>query len=133
MKKGTNKMKETIIILLLITTTLFSSENYSKDYQPCLDKSGGVTLEMRICNGKELKFQDKLLNKYYKEAMQVLDKVHKKELKKVQRIWIKYRDAKCDFLFGLTGGSMDLIIGGGCYVDMTMHRARELKSISDTI
>jgi len=126
-------MKHTLMILLLITTTLFSSENYSKDYQPCLDKSRGVTLKMRICNGAELKFQDKLLNTYYKEAMKVLDKAHKQELKKVQRLWMKYRDAKCDFLFGLTGGTMDVIMGGGCYVDMTMHRARELKSISDTI
>ena len=94
-----------------------------------MDKSGGVTLEMRICNGNELKYQDKILNKNYKQAMKVLDTKHRAELKKVQRQWIKYRDAKCDFLFGLTGGTMDLLIGESCYVDMTAKRAEELKDI----
>jgi uncharacterized protein YecT (DUF1311 family) len=65
--------------------------------------------------------------------MKVLDAAHRDELKKVQRLWMKYRDAKCGFLFGLTGGTMDLIVGGGCHVDMTAQRARELKSIADTL
>lgn len=103
--------------------------HYSPQYKLCMDRSGGVTSELRSCNGAELKYQDKLLNKYYKQAMKVLDDKHKKELKKVQRQWIKYRDAKCDFLYGLTGGTMDLLMGGSCYVDMTAKRAEELKDI----
>jgi len=39
------------------------SEGYSREYKRCLDNSGGVTSEMRNCNGNELKFQDNLLNK----------------------------------------------------------------------
>ena len=109
------------------------NKGYSRQYQRCLDNSGGVTTEMRNCNGNELKFQDALLNKHYKQAMNVLDITHRDELKKVQRLWMKYRDAKCGFLFGLTGGTMDLIIGGGCHVDMTVQRAKELKSIANTM
>ena len=106
------------------------NKGYSKQYQRCLDNSGGITTEMRNCNGNELKFQDNLLNKHYKQAMKVLDTKHRDELKKVQRLWMQYRDAKCGFLFGLTGGTMDLIMGGGCHVDMTAERAQELNSIA---
>jgi uncharacterized protein YecT (DUF1311 family) len=88
---------------------------------------------MRNCSANELKFQDNLLNKYYKQAMKVLDDKKRKELKQVQRQWIKYRDAKCGFDYGLTGGTMDLVIGDGCMVDMTVQRANELKSIVDML
>ena len=108
-------------------------EGYSNQYKLCLDNSGGITSEMRNCNADELKFQDNLLNKYYKRAMKVLDGNKRKELKQVQRQWIKYRDAKCGFDYGLTGGTMDIAIGDGCLVDMTAKRANELKSIVDML
>ena len=123
-------MKLTIILLSASLTILSANElHYSPQYQSCLDNSGGVTSNMRACNKRELKYQDKLLNKYYKEVMRVVDAQKHKELKKVQRLWIKYRDAKCDFDYGLTGGTIDLVIGDGCLVDMTAQRAGELKSI----
>ncbi len=118
-----------LLSLLILPVITFAEMKTSSEYKSCMDKSGGVTLEMRICNGNELKYQDKILNKNYKKAMKVLDAKHRDELKKVQRQWIKYRDAKCNFLFGLTGGTMDLLMGGSCYVDMTAKRAEELKEI----
>jgi uncharacterized protein YecT (DUF1311 family) len=108
-------------------------EGYSNEYKRCLDNSGGVTTNMRACSKQELSYQDKLLNRYYKQAMKVLDDKKRKELKQVQRQWIKYRDAKCGFDYGLTGGTMDLVIGDGCMVDMTAQRADELKSIVDML
>ncbi len=124
-------MKRILFIFTFITIPIITLAEIqtSPEYKSCMDKSGGVTLAMRICNGNELKYQDKILNKNYKQAMKVLDAKHRDELKKVQRAWIKYRNAKCDFLFGLTGGTMDLLIGGSCYVDMTTKRAEELKDI----
>jgi uncharacterized protein YecT (DUF1311 family) len=98
-----------------------------------MDKSGGVTLKMRMCNGDEIKQQDKRLNTNYKKAMQVLSKDQKSELKKVQRLWMKYRDVKCGFEGSLTGGSMDLLMGGACLLDMTAIRADELENISDIL
>ena len=124
-------MKRIFVLLSLISLSVIIAADIqtSPQYETCMDKSGGVTLKMRICNGNELKYQDKLLNKNYKRAMNVLDAQHRDELKKVQRLWMKYRDAKCNFLFGLTGGTMDLLMGGSCYVDMTAKRAEELKDI----
>ena len=125
-------MKKNYFFILVFLTSLYSSE-LSNQYKQCMDNSAGVTIEMRTCNGDELKRQDKRLNKAYKQAMKVLDVQHRDELKKVQRLWIKYRDAKCDFLFGLTGGTMDLLIGGSCYVNMTEKRAGELEDIVNTM
>ena len=90
-------MKQRLFMLSLMTlpVIIVAEAQYSSQYQPCLDRSGGVTLEMRTCNGNELKYQDKLLNKNYKKAMKVIDAKHRNELKKVQRLWMKYRDAKC--------------------------------------
>ena len=124
-------MKRLLFLLSLIILPVITSAEMqtSPEYKSCMDKSGGVTLAMRICNGNELKYQDAILNKNYKQAMKVLDSKHRDELKKVQRLWIQYRDVKCDFLFGLTGGTMDLLIGGSCYIEMTSQRADELEDI----
>ena len=123
-------MKFKAISILLFSISLLSAEsNYSKAYKMCMDNSGGVTLKMRMCNGDEVKQQDKMLNTNYKKAMKVLSKDKKNELKKVQRLWMKYRDLKCGFEGSLTGGSMDLIMGGACLLDMTSVRAKELSTI----
>ena len=122
-------MKKILLPMVLSLTSLLYPYELSSQYQQCMDKSGGVTIKMRECNGDELKRQDKRLNKNYKKAMSVLDSEHRDELKKVQRLWMKYRDAKCDFLFGLTGGTLDLLVGGSCYIDMTAQRADELEEI----
>ncbi len=125
-------MKKSFVLLSLTISLLLSSDiHYSSSYQSCLDSSGGITSEMRSCSKRELSYQDGLLNRYYKQAMKSLDKSKGKELKKVQRQWMKYRDVKCNFDYGLTGGTMDLVIGDGCLVDMTAQRAVELKSIAN--
>lgn len=123
-------MKIKIISVLITSATLLSANsNYSKTYKQCMDKSGGVTMKMRICNGDEIKRHDKMLNTNYKKAMKALSKEKKAELKKVQREWMKYRDLKCGFEGSMTGGSIDLILGGDCILDMTAVRAKELGSI----
>ena len=125
-------MKKLLILISITNVFLFSGEiHYSLNYQSCLDNSGGVTTNMRSCSKQELSYQDKLLNRYYKQARKVLDAKQRQELKLVQRQWMKYRDVKCGFAYGLTGGTMDLVIGDGCLVDMTAKRADELKSIAD--
>jgi uncharacterized protein YecT (DUF1311 family) len=102
---------------------------YSADYQFCIDNSGGVTSRLIVCNRNELAFQDARLNQNYAKAMHIFDAKHRQKLKHVQRIWIQYRDAKCDFVSDLTGGTIDAIVTGGCYVDTTARRAKELEEL----
>ncbi|MBV5278321.1 MAG: DUF1311 domain-containing protein [Campylobacteraceae bacterium] len=55
------------------------------------------------------------------------DKARQKELKELQRIWINYRDAKCNFIFGLTGGgTADREGVKRCFVKETAQRVKEL-------
>ena len=123
-------MKRLLIASVLFSNWLVANQNqYSSGYQQCIDNSGGVTVAIRTCEKRELKYQDALLNSNYKEAMGLLSTEQKKELKQAQRLWIKYRDKNCGLLFGLTGGSMDILNGDSCYVDMTARRAMELEEI----
>ena len=116
-----------VIPLLIIPFFLFTSEIvYSPGYDQCLDKSGGITVNIRECNARELKYQDALLNRYYRQAMNRLSGKQRQELRDAQRAWIRYRDANCQLYYGLTGGTIDILNGSSCYVDMTARRAREL-------
>ena len=96
------------------------------DYQQCLDNSGGVTIAMRECNGREWQAQDRRLNRNYRAVLRYLSRSKQRELKAVQRAWISYRDAKCRFEMGLTGGSIDVINSGSCMIETTKRRADEL-------
>ena len=112
---------------------VYGDIQYTKSYNTCMDNSGGVTMNMLECTNQEIKHHDTLLNAHYKQAMKSLEQGKKEELKNVQRMWIKYRDAKCGFYVGLSGGTMDRIIASGCYLDMTAQRAAELKDIYETM
>ncbi|MDD2657289.1 MAG: lysozyme inhibitor LprI family protein [Candidatus Pacebacteria bacterium] len=88
-----------------------------------------ATFDMFDCIDEEYSRQDAKLNKAYKRAMAELnkDKVKQKELKELQRIWINYRDAKCNYNYGLTGGgTFDREVVKRCFVIETVQRAKEL-------
>jgi uncharacterized protein YecT (DUF1311 family) len=98
-------------------------------YQRCLDNSSS-TYEMRVCNGNELDYQDGLLNRYYKQAMRRLSKNEKRKLRNAQRAWIKYRDAKCESEGkSMRGGTGEFLLIGGCLVETTTQRAKELRAM----
>ena len=120
-------MKKVFLAVLLLSVSVVASEpGYSSGYQHCLDNSDGVTTAMRECNVQELRYQDGLLNRNYKVLMSRLSPVKKEELKRAQRLWIKYRNANCAFYVGLTGGTMDIVNIGSCHVEMTARRVEEL-------
>jgi len=98
-------------------------------YQRCLNNSDS-TYEMRVCNGNELDYQDGLLNKYYKQAMRRLSQHEKRKLRNAQRAWIKYRDAKCESEGkDMRGGTGEYLLIGGCLVETTTQRAKELRGM----
>ena len=91
-------MKKILLLLgITVSGALAANLHYSPNYKHCLDSSDGSTISMRSCNAKELKYQDSLLNSNYKIAMATLSSSQKKDLKKAQRLWIKYRDANNTF------------------------------------
>ena len=104
----------------------------SRDYDVCMDKSGGVTLDMLNCIGAETKRQDARLNKIYKEVMAAQpDDAGKKRLLEAQRAWIKFRDADVDFYRDPNGGTAATLAGSDRYLMMTAERASELEKFKE--
>ena len=99
----------------------------SRDYDVCMDKSGGVTANMLNCIAAETKRQDARLNKIYKEVMAAqMDDAGKKRLLEAQRAWIKFRDTDVAFYSDPNGGTAATLAGDDRYLMMTARRAAEL-------
>ena len=122
-------MKKIVLIFIVFSSLVFAEVKLSPGYSKCMDKSGSVTSLMLECDAKEYKVQDTKLNKMYKSAMLKLDDQGKIKLKNVQRIWVQYKEAKCGFYDGLSGGTMDALNSSGCTIEETALRAQELEDI----
>jgi uncharacterized protein YecT (DUF1311 family) len=83
-----------------------------------------------------LKEADTRLNTLYRKVMRTLDRHKRTQLKKIQRAWIAYVDAKCGtYLMNATGqGEQTLHIQAHkhqCRYDETKRRADELEALYD--
>lgn len=100
----------------------------SKEHHACMEKSGGVTVDMRACLSAELARQDARLNKAYQQLQRKLDAAAFGKLKSAQRAWIAFRNANCEFAGAQQGeGTLGPVIVGDCHLQMTARRATELE------
>jgi len=120
-------MKALFFISLILMNNMVFAEKVNSQFDTCMDKAGGVTVNMLNCIGAETQRQDKKLNTMYQNVMKSLSGENKERLKKAQQAWIKYRDANCDFYHDPDGGTMASILGANCVMDMTTQRAKELE------
>lgn len=104
--------------------------NLTKQFAACMDKSGGVTMDMIECIGAETQRQDTRLNKAYKALTASVTPERKKQLQDAQRAWIKFRDNNCGFYYDPDGGSMARVSANDCMMTMTANRAKELENIN---
>jgi len=118
-----------ILISLYFINASASALEYSKQYDHCIDNSNGITSVMLNCESDEMEKQEKLLNANYKKVMVTLNQEKKLELKRSQQLWLKYRDAKCGFFYGLSGGTVDLLNSSSCFLEMIAIRAYELSNL----
>ncbi|OPA84775.1 hypothetical protein BFW86_23780 [Pseudomonas fluorescens] len=114
------------VLLLALCGTAAAAENPA--LKKCMD-GADTTADMVTCNIKETKVQDTRLNKAYQTALAAQEGNRKQQLQDVQRLWIKYRDANCQFIGSATGGTIDQVNGTGCVLDMTQARAQELEDL----
>lgn len=117
-----------MVVLGFIQMAQADDRSLSKQFTACMDKAGGVTASMVECTAAETKRQDVRLNKAYKNLMNTLSATRKKELQSTQRLWMKYRDANCNFYYDPNGGSIVRVTSAGCFMDMTTERANELEN-----
>ena len=102
----------------------------SKQYAACMGQRTGTTTDMVDCITAETKRQDARLNQAYKAAMARQSPARQKQLQAVQRLWLKFRDANCEFYSDPDGGSLARISGNECMMNSTAHRARELEGFA---
>ncbi len=71
-----------------------------------MDKTGGITVNIRDVQAEAYSRWDKELNLVYGELLKKLDGESKKQLKEAQRAWIAFRDAEFKLIWaeGLYGG-----------------------------
>ncbi|WP_340123064.1 lysozyme inhibitor LprI family protein [Methylobacter svalbardensis] len=105
-----------------------ADEDLSQTFSTCMDQSGGVTTAMIECMGAETERQDVLLNQAYKEVMASLSSERKQQLQEVQRLWLKYRKANCDFYYDPDGGTLARVSANDCFMSATAARAKELEA-----
>lgn len=119
----------TFSINAIAENTEMTSDGYYKVYEECLEKAAGGTSVTLECTSAEIRRQDKLLNLYYQKLMKNLDDSGRKELKKAQIAWIKWRDADSSFLYNNIEGTLVLIIGNSDYLVKTKERVDFFRTI----
>ena len=100
----------------------------SAEYSKCIERSGGADPGMLDCIKAEADRQDKRLNDAYKKLMNELKSDRKRQLQQVQRMWIKYIEANCDFYLDPDGGTAARLAASECPVLAKAARAKELEN-----
>lgn len=120
-----------LIVTLSCPAMASSDVALSTEYARCESKSGGVTASLQECLSAEYRRQDLRLNAAYKALLEKISPVKAEELRKVQRAWLAYVDAKCGYLFDEEdfNGSMDRLEAQHCQVAERARRARELEAL----
>ncbi len=104
---------------------------HSKDFTACMETSGGVTSVMLECSDQEIARQDVRLNKAFHALMKATPAKRQKQLRDVQRLWIAYRKANCDFYEDPDKGTSAAIATSSCFLSATAARAKELEELAE--
>jgi uncharacterized protein YecT (DUF1311 family) len=123
----------------LIATLIFASPLQVKaeepklthEYSKCIERSGAVDPKILDCMSAEYIRQDKRLNQAYKKLLNQETPKRKKELQEVQRLWVKYTEANCDFYYDPNGGTLARQSANQCSIDARASRATELESLPE--
>lgn len=91
----------------------------TKRYSDCMEKSGGVTVNMNDCINEETQNQDARLNKAYKELIALLSTGRRKEVQEAQRAWLKFRELNCNFYAEPNGGTLERVNANSCFMSTT--------------
>ncbi|WP_233219116.1 lysozyme inhibitor LprI family protein [Photobacterium sp. GB-27] len=116
------------MVAAFILPTFFNTAfaDYSKEFDQCIDTLGAYSPAVVKCMNEELSKRDKLLNTAYKQYMARIQDFRKEDLRKTQRLWIQYRDAKCGMFYHSESGSGGLEDLHDCLITETIQRTKEL-------
>jgi uncharacterized protein YecT (DUF1311 family) len=97
---------------------------YTKAYSECMNSDEGMsTYGMLDCISKEVAIQEPQLNAVYAAKMAELPAKRKIALRKLERQWIKDRNARCNEAAAeYEGGTAAPVAYNSCYLSETVKR-----------
>ena len=132
---GRPSVASVIMLLGVAGATVVSSAaesiqgKFSKQFNECMDRSDGVTANMRACILMEYAVQDKQLNNAYQALLNQHAEPWRARIRDAQRKWIAYRDAACPLYAPPESGTLDQLIVNQCFLNMVSQRAGELNDL----
>ncbi len=101
---------------------------------PCMnDEKNFSTHDMRRCINTESEIWDARLNSNYQKMMERLTESDQKiALRDMQREWIDFSQKFCSLEYDLYKGTMFLVTGDYCLMEMRAKQSIELQSLIDT-
>jgi len=117
---------------IALMTALVVSPVKAEDaaHQACMEKAGGVTVEMLDCIGAAYERQDKALNVLWNRMLPSLKPDVKALMREAQRQWIVYRDTTCVAEAAVWGkASFAAIAGADCRLRLVTERVKWLDRI----
>lgn len=85
------------------------------DYAAEVDRSGGVTFDMREAQGRANERWDAELNRVYRDLLAALPAADQDRLRTAQRAWLAFRDAELAF------AESETIAGGGTMAPLVVN------------
>ncbi|MGA9697964.1 lysozyme inhibitor LprI family protein [Acinetobacter sp. ANC 3781] len=108
-----------IFIMAVLGSTSVLAQGYSDEYNKCLNTSYGQTGTVKKCVEKELKNQEKLLNKYYKNYLKNSGN-NQSNVEQQHQLWLKRVNQQC---YLKVTSSLLKVKQEKCILEMTMERA----------
>ncbi|HWX01987.1 lysozyme inhibitor LprI family protein [Collimonas sp.] len=124
-----------VIAVLFFHANSFADDgkSFTKQFYICEKKADAVTPEILDCVSQEFTKQDVRLNKAYRDLLSKLPQEKAEELRKVQRAWLGYVQAKCSFLYDghELSGQEDRVAANYCSIQERAERATDLELLSN--
>ncbi len=102
----------------------------TKEYTRCLADANGMTYAIQSCQAEEEQRQEVRLNAAYKRAQRRISSERGREMREVQRLWLRYREENARFRVG-QGLSGDKIEASRFWLLETAMRVSELDRIQE--
>ena len=98
---------------------------------PCIGQPGSMAEAAAAdCYDIEGAVWDRLLNENYQTLLGTLDDEQTKQARAMQRAWLAYRDATCQFYDDKIRGSMSIMMHAACVTRQTARQAMLLDFFS---
>jgi uncharacterized protein YecT (DUF1311 family) len=124
-----------LALLLLATISLpaFAADRAAEERElaSCIDKAGGVDLDVGACYGAASENADGRMNAAYRRLRDELEPAAFAKLQVAQRKWVEFRDAESEARAGfmdMSAGTLDRMLAMAADYEIVRVRADQLEA-----